>query len=56
MGKIVAAMGTVHAPQLFTYPPTEDHKQLDADIAAMRQLGKSLEEAKPDLEIGRAHV
>jgi|SRR5579871_1874576 len=51
MGKIVAAMGTVHAPQLFTYPPTEDHKQLDADIAAMRELGRSLEEAKPDLAI-----
>jgi aromatic ring-opening dioxygenase catalytic subunit (LigB family) len=51
MGKIVAAMGTVHAPQLFTYPPSEDPKQLDADIAAMRQLGKSLEEAKPDLAI-----
>src|SRR2546430_16611256 len=51
MGKIVAAMGTVHAPQLFTYPPTEDPKQLDADIAAMRQLGKSLEEANPDLAI-----
>ena len=51
MGKIVAAMGTVHAPQLFTYPPTEDHKQLDADIAAMRELGKSLDETKPDLVI-----
>ena len=51
MGKIVAAMGTVHAPQLFTYPPTEDHKQLDADIAAMRELGKSLEASKPDLVI-----
>src|SRR6266567_1866609 len=51
MSKIVAAMGTVHAPQLFTYPPTEDPKQLDADIAAMRELGKSLEEAKPDVAI-----
>ena len=51
MGKIVAAMGTVHAPQLFTYPPTEDHKQLDADIAAMRELGRSLDETKPDLVI-----
>ncbi|MBV9504494.1 MAG: hypothetical protein JO323_05755 [Acidobacteriia bacterium] len=51
MGKIVAAMATVHAPQLFTRPPSEDPAQLDADIAAMRQLGKSLEETKPDLAI-----
>jgi 2,3-dihydroxyphenylpropionate 1,2-dioxygenase len=51
MGKIVAAMATVHAPQLFTRPPSEDPAQLDADIAAMRQLGKTLEETKPDLAI-----
>ena len=51
MGKIVAAMATVHAPQLFTRPPTEIPEQLDADIAAMRELGKSLEEAKPDVAI-----
>src|ERR1700716_1679483 len=51
MGQIVAAMATVHAPQLFTYPPTEDPAQLDADIAAMRQLGKDLEEIKPDAVI-----
>src|ERR1700724_561537 len=51
MGKIVAAMGTVHAPQLFTYPPSEDPAQLDADIAAMRELGKSLDETRPDLAI-----
>lgn len=51
MGKIVAAMATVHAPQLFTRPPTEIPEQLDADIAAMRELGKSLDETKPDLII-----
>ncbi|PWU06637.1 MAG: hypothetical protein C5B51_11745 [Terriglobia bacterium] len=51
MGQIVAAMATVHAPQLFTRPPSEDPAQLDADIAAMRQLGKTLEETKPDLAI-----
>jgi aromatic ring-opening dioxygenase catalytic subunit (LigB family) len=51
MGQIVAAMATVHAPQLFTYPPSEDPKQLDADIAAMRELGKDLDETKPDLAI-----
>ena len=51
MGKIVFAAGTVHAPQLFTYPPSEDPKQLDADIAAMRELGKRLDETKPDLAI-----
>jgi aromatic ring-opening dioxygenase catalytic subunit (LigB family) len=51
MGEIVAAMASVHAPQLFTRPPTEDLAQLDADIAAMRELGKSLDETKPDLAI-----
>lgn len=49
MGKIVAAMATVHAPQLFTRPPEEDPKQLDAGIAAMRQLGRLLDETKPDV-------
>jgi 2,3-dihydroxyphenylpropionate 1,2-dioxygenase len=48
MGKIVAAMATVHAPQLFTRPPEEDPKQLDAGIAAMRKLGNVLDETKPD--------
>ena len=58
MGKIVAAMATVHAPQLFTRPPTEDHAQLDADIAAMRALGKTLDETKPDvvIVIGSDHL
>jgi 2,3-dihydroxyphenylpropionate 1,2-dioxygenase len=51
MGEIVAAMATVHAPQLFTRPPTEDPAQLDADIAAMRELGRTLEETKADLAI-----
>src|ERR1700722_3980171 len=48
MGKIVAAYATVHAPQLFDRPPSEDPKQLDADIAAMRQIGKEVKETKPD--------
>ena len=58
MGQIVAAMATVHAPQLFTYPPSEDPAQLDADIAAMRQLGKDLDEIKPDavIVIGADHL
>ena len=34
MGQIVTAMATVHAPQLFTRPPSEDPAQLDADILA----------------------
>jgi 2,3-dihydroxyphenylpropionate 1,2-dioxygenase len=41
-------MATVHAPQLFTRPPEEDPAQLDASIAAMRELGKRLDEVKPD--------
>jgi len=48
MGKIVASMATMHAPQLFTRPPEEDPKQLDAGIAAMRKLGEVLDETKPD--------
>jgi aromatic ring-opening dioxygenase catalytic subunit (LigB family) len=51
MGEIVAAMATCHAPQLFTYPPDEDHAQLDATIAAMRQLGRILDETAPDVLI-----
>jgi aromatic ring-opening dioxygenase catalytic subunit (LigB family) len=51
-------MATVHAPQLFTYPPTEDKAQLDADIAAMRELGKTLDETKPDavIVLGSDHL
>src|SRR6202171_806320 len=58
MGKIVAAMGTVHAPQLFVRPPSEDLAQLDADVAAMRLLGKDLDETKPDVAIviGNDHM
>src|SRR5678815_357507 len=48
MGKIVAAMATMHAPQLFTRPPEEDPRQLDAGIAAMRRLGSVLDATKPD--------
>jgi len=48
MGRIVAAMSTAHAPQLFTRPPEEGPKQLDAGGAAMGRLGQSLDESKPD--------
>ena len=41
-------MATMHAPQLFTRPPEEDPKQLDAGIAAMLKLGNVLDETKPD--------
>src|SRR6185295_3031236 len=51
MGEIVAAMATAHAPQLLTYPPDEDPAQLDATVAAMRELGKILDETKPDVLI-----
>jgi AmmeMemoRadiSam system protein B len=58
MGEIVAAFATCHAPQLFTYPPDEDPAQLDASIAAMRELGKLLDETKPDviLFLGSDHL
>jgi len=51
MGKIVNAIATVHAPQLFVKPPTEIPEQLEADIAAMRLLAKDMDETKPDLAI-----
>jgi 2,3-dihydroxyphenylpropionate 1,2-dioxygenase len=51
MGKIVAAMATVHASALFTRPATDDPKQIDAAVAAMRELGKDLDESKPDAVI-----
>jgi protocatechuate 4,5-dioxygenase beta chain/2,3-dihydroxyphenylpropionate 1,2-dioxygenase len=58
MGEIVAALATCHAPQLFTYPPDEDHAQLDASIAGMRELGKLLDESEPDviLFLGSDHL
>ena len=48
VGQVVAAMATMHAPQLFTRPPEEDPQQLDAGIAAMRRLGQVLDEMQPD--------
>jgi 2,3-dihydroxyphenylpropionate 1,2-dioxygenase len=58
MGEIVAAVGTCHTPYLFTRPPDEDPKQLDQAGAAMRDLGKVLDESKPDviLFFGSDHV
>ncbi len=58
MGKIVSASGVVHAPQLFVRPPSEDLAQLDADIAAMRLVGRDLDETKPDVAIviGNDHM
>lgn len=58
MGEIVAAVGTCHTPYMFTRPPDEDPKQLDAAGRAMEELGKALDEAKPDVVIifGADHV
>lgn len=49
MGEIVAAMVSCHAPQLLSRPPDEKPEQLDATIAAMSELGKLLDETKPDV-------
>src|SRR5688572_19578792 len=49
MGEIVAAFATAHAPQLITRPPDEKPEQLDQSIAAMAELGKILDETKPDV-------
>ena len=58
MGEIVAAVGTCHTPYLFTRPPDENPQQLDQAGAAMRELGKVLDETKPDviLFLGSDHV
>src|SRR5260221_12945557 len=49
MGEIVAAVGTCHTPYMFTRPPDENAAQLDAAAAAMQELGKVLDETKPDV-------
>jgi len=58
MGEIVAAVGTCHTPYMFTRPPDEDPNQLDQAGRAMEELGKALDEAKPDviLVFGADHV
>src|SRR5262249_51042154 len=48
MGKIVAAMATMHAPQLFTRPPEEDPEQPAGGVAAVRRLGEQLDKPRPD--------
>ena len=49
MGEIVAALGTCHTPYLFTRPPDENAEQLDAAARAIQELGKALDESKPDV-------
>jgi len=58
MGEIVAAVGTCHTPYMFTRPPDEDPNQLEQAGAAMQELGKVLDETKPDaiLFFGADHV
>ncbi len=58
MGQIVGAYATVHAPQLFVRPPTEIPEQMDADIEAMKLIGRDLDELKPDavIVIGSDHL
>ncbi|HEX4998500.1 MAG TPA: hypothetical protein VFY29_09745, partial [Terriglobia bacterium] len=58
MGEIVAAFAAAHAPQLITRPPDEKPEQLDASIAALRELGTILDETKPDalIVLGSDHL
>src|SRR6185436_8979488 len=58
MGEIVAAVGTCHTPYMFTRPPDENPQQLDAAGAGMQELGKVLDETKPDVIVflGSDHV
>jgi 2,3-dihydroxyphenylpropionate 1,2-dioxygenase len=58
MGEIVTAFGVCHSPHLLTRPPDEIPEQSEASIAAMRELGKLLDETKPDviLFLGSDHL
>ena len=58
MGEIVAAIGTCHTPYMFTRPPDENPEQLDQAGRGMNELGKVLDETKPDVIIflGADHV
>jgi aromatic ring-opening dioxygenase catalytic subunit (LigB family) len=58
MGEIVAAFGVCHSPHLLTRPPDENKEQQELSINAMRQLGKILDETKPDviLFLGSDHL
>ncbi len=58
MGEIVAAFGVCHSPHLLTRPPDEVTEQSEASIAAMRQLGKVLDETRPDaiIFLGSDHL
>jgi 2,3-dihydroxyphenylpropionate 1,2-dioxygenase len=58
MGEIVASVGTCHTPYMFTRPPDENPQQLDQAGAGMQELGKVLDETKPDaiLFFGSDHV
>src|SRR5262249_52675715 len=58
MGEIVAAFGVCHSPHLLTRPPDENPEQQEISIRAMRQLGKVLDETKPDviLFLGSDHL
>ena len=58
MGEIVAAVGTCHTPYMFTRPPDENSEQLDQAGRSMNELGRVLDETKPDVIIflGADHV
>ncbi len=58
MGEIVAAVGTCHTPYMFTRPPDEKPEQLDQASAGMAELGKVLDQTKPDVIVfmGSDHV
>ena len=58
MGEIVAAIGTSHSPYAFTRPPDEKPEEIDLSIEAMKELGRCLDESKPDviIYIGNDHL
>jgi 2,3-dihydroxyphenylpropionate 1,2-dioxygenase len=58
MGEIVAAVGTCHTPYMFTRPPDEKPEELDQAARGMAELGRVLDDTRPDVIIflGSDHV
>jgi len=58
MGEIVAAIATSHSPYAFNRPPDEKPEEIDLSIEAMKELGKILDETKPDviIYVGNDHM
>lgn len=57
-GEIIAAMAAAHAPQLLVAPADEDRRHVRETHAALAELGRRLEAARPDVLVcfGGDHI